>query len=59
MLYSKREVDEQMKKLKKADNRKWTDWERSFFASVEDSKAADLSEKQREKISAIYDRYYD
>ena len=59
MIYSNREVNEQIKKLRKEDQRSWTDWEVSFFKSVEDQKAEDLTEKQRQKISQIYDRYCD
>lgn len=59
MIYSNREVNEQIKRLRKEDQRSWTDWEASFFKSVENEKAEDLTEKQRQKISQIYDRYCD
>ena len=57
MIYSKREVNEQLKVLRKADCRAWTDWERGFILNHKDSKAEDLSDKVREKISQIWERY--
>ena len=57
MIYSKREVNEQLKKLKKADRAKWTEWELSFYDTVEGQEAEQLSEKQREKVSQIFDKY--
>jgi hypothetical protein len=57
MIYSKREVNEHLKKLKKEDQIEWTDWERSFFLSIQNDTAEQLSEKQREKVSQLFEKY--